>query len=634
MSDVMRYLALGAAGLWLAACSDSPASETAQTPAPIASGETAGGEAASKETASEEARLSDWFEATFEERVQRSPEFLARLGRMERNDEWDDVSREAELERLDWTRRKLAELEHGIDRDALGPDAALSYDLWVANARDAIEADRWHAHAYPFNQMFGAQSRVGPFLTNQHPIRSVEDADAYIARLRGVDDKLDTILARSVEATERGLQPPRFVYDHVLRDARNMLAGQPLDAGGDVNLVFADFSQKIDALDIGSDTRERLLAEATDALQTDYRRGFEAVIAEMERQQALATTDDGVWKLPDGEAYYAWQLGRYTTTDMSADEIHQLGLDEVQRIHGEMREIINEVGFEGDLQDFFAHLRTDPAQFYPNSDAGREAYLADAKAMIDAMAARVPEVFLFRPDADLDVRRVEPFREESAGKAFYNAPSLDGTRPGIYYANLHRMGDMPKYQMEALAYHEGIPGHHMQFAVTQKLDGIPRFRRFNRVTAHSEGWGLYSEYLPKEMGFYEDPYSDFGRLAMELWRAARLVVDMGLHHKRWTREDTIDYLKANTPNPEGDIVKSTERYIVMPGQATAYMIGKIKILDERERAREALGERFDIREFHDVVLASGPVPLDVMEARVSDYIALKREGAYQPPAYD
>ena len=582
----------------------------------------------------EDARLNAWFEEAFMEEAQNYPEYLARLGIDDRTDEWDNPSREAQLEGLERTRERMEALQANFDRDGLSDEAKLSYDLWLRNARQALENDRFHMYRYPFNQMNGVQSRIGPFLINQHPIKDIEDAEHYIARLRGVDEKLLGFVERSSKAADAGILPPRFVYDHVLRDVRNMIDGAPFDPEADINPILADFTSKLDSLDLDDAERERLLTDAIDAMQTDYKRAWDAVLVEMERQRELSTTDDGVWKLPDGEAYYANRLKTYTTTDMTAEEIHQLGLDEMDRIHAEMRDIMEQVGFEGTLQEFFAELREDPEQYYSDSDAGRQAYLDDAKDMIDTIGDRLDEVFLFEPKAELDVRRVEAFREQSAGKAFYNRPSADGTRPGIYYANLYRITDMPKYQMEALAYHEGIPGHHMQFAVTQELEDLPKFRKFGGYTAHSEGWGLYSEYLPKEMGFYEDPYSDFGRLAMELWRAARLVVDTGIHHKRWTREEAIDYLKENTPNPEGDIVKAIERYIVYPGQATAYKIGMIKILEERERVREALGEDFDIREFHDVYLSSGPVPLDVVEQRMDAYIAAKTSGTYEQPAYE
>jgi len=246
--------------------------------------------------------------------------------------------------------------------------------------------------------------------------------------------------------------------------------------------------------------------------------------------------------------------------------------------------------------------------------------LAEATRIIDTMKSRLDELFIVKPKADMVVKAVEPFREQSAGKAFYEQPSMDGSRPGIYYANLYRMSGMPKYQMEALAYHEGIPGHHMQIAIAQELDNVPKFRKFGGYTAYIEGWGLYTEFLPKEIGMYQDPYSDFGRLAMELWRACRLVVDTGLHDKKWSREQAIQYLVDNTPNSKGEAVNAIERYIVMPGQATAYTVGMLKMLELREKAKTELGDKFDIRQFHDVVLKNGAVPLDVLEQLVDQYI--------------
>ncbi|MEL6189057.1 MAG: DUF885 domain-containing protein, partial [Myxococcota bacterium] len=315
--------------------------------------------------------------------------------------------------------------------------------------------------------------------------------------------------------------------------------------------------------------------------------------------------------------------------------IHALGLAEVERIHGEMREIMKKVGFEGDLQAFFTFMRTDPQFYYENDEAGRKAYLEEATAIIDDMRTRLPELFSTFPKAKLVVRRVEAFREKAAGKAFYSRPALDGSTPGTYYANLYNMADMPKYQMAALAYHEGIPGHHMQIALTQELEGIPKFRKFTFFTAYTEGWGLYSELIPKELGLYDaDPYSDFGRLAMELWRACRLVVDTGLHQKRWTREQAIDYLATNTPNPKGDVVKAIERYIVMPSQATAYKVGMLRILQLRAKAERALGSSFDIRPFHDVVLRNGPLPLTVLEEQVDAWIASQQSPQAAAPRSD
>ena len=286
-----------------------------------------------------------------------------------------------------------------------------------------------------------------------------------------------------------------------------------------------------------------------------------------------------------------------------------------------MRQIMSQVNFKGDLSEFFDFMRDDPRFYYPSNEEGKQQYLAQATKIINTMKGRLDELFIVMPKADLVVKQVEAFREKSAGKAFYNRPAPDGSRPGYYYANLYDMKDMPKYQMEALAFHEGIPGHHMQIAIAMELENVPKFRKYGHYTAYSEGWGLYSEFLPKEIGFYQDPYSDFGRLAMELWRACRLVVDTGLHDKRWTREQAISYLSKNTPNPIGDVTKAIERYIVMPSQATAYKIGMLKILELRQLAKDKLGAKFSIKEFHDVILKNGPVPLNILQQQVEKYIA-------------
>ena len=315
-----------------------------------------------------------------------------------------------------------------------------------------------------------------------------------------------------------------------------------------------------------------------------------------------------------------------TTTELTAEEIHRTGLAEVARIHEEMREIMKAVKFEegeGNLQEFFHFMRTDRRFYYPETEEGKQAYLSGASAAIDSMNGRLGEMFLTTPKAELVVRAVEAFREKSAGKAFYRRPAMDGSRPGIYYANLRTMADMPTYQMDALAFHEGVPGHHLQIAIAQEAEDIPDFRRHTHYTAFTEGWGLYSELLPLEFGFYKDPYSNFGRLAMEIWRAARLVVDTGIHAKKWTRQQAIDYLIENTPNPEGDCVHAINRYIVMPSQATAYKIGMMKILELREWSKEQLGDQFNIREFHELVLIGGPMPLNLLQKQVQEWVDSK-----------
>lgn len=566
--------------------------------------------------------IENWFETKFMESVKRSPMFMAQMGIKERTDEWDDVSREAQLEELAIYKANLVELKAKFDRSKISPERQLSYDMMERFLTHQIENDKYWEYGYPFNQMFGAHSRIPTFMKNQHPIADLQDAENYIKRLDGIKDYLGGIVARSQASAEKGIMPPKFVYDHVLRDGKNITSGAPFDDSGTDSIFLADFKSKIAKLDLDDEAEGKLISKAENALKRSVRTAYRDFMMAMRAQRKMATKDDGAWKLPNGAEYYAHRLKRMTTTDMTADEIHDLGLREVDRIHGEMREIMKKVGFEGTLQEFFVHLKTDPKFVYEDSDEGRAAYISDAAAMIDTIEGNLSEYFSFKPATKLEVRAVEAFREKSAGKAFYNRPAMDGSRPGIYYANLYKITDMPKYQMEALAYHEGVPGHHMQFAVTQKLD-IPKFQRFSSATAHSEGWGLYSEYLPKEMGYYTDPYSDFGRLAMELWRAGRLVVDTGLHHKKWTRQQAIDYLLTNTPNPENDCIKAIERYIVMPGQATAYKIGMNKILELRDMSKEKLGDKFDIKEYHDVVLGSGPIPLSILEQQVNQWIESK-----------
>jgi len=576
--------------------------------------------AAIAQDSNESARLNTWFETKFEDGVARSPQFQTALGRDTNADQWNDPSEAFALEGYEISLRELWDMRASFDTTALNTDAALSYRLFEYQAEARATGFPFRNYSYTFNQMFGPQSRLPAFLINQHQIGDVADAEAYIARLNGMEPLFAELVTQTDEAFARGIHPPKFVYAHVIRDAENLITGAPFD-DGEPSTLLADFSGKVEALHLDDAEQARLITAARDALTGSVEPAYQNLITVMRRHEANASTDDGVWKLPDGAAYYASRLRNYTTTDLSADEIHEIGLREVARIHDEMRIIMTQVEFDGTLSEFMEFMRTDPQFYYTNDDAGRERYLAEATQIVADMRARLDELFITQPEADIIVKRVEEFRERSAGKAFYQRPAPDGSRPGTYYANLYDMAQMPIYQMEALAYHEGIPGHHMQIAIAQELGDVPSFRRFGGYTAYSEGWGLYAEWAPKEMGFYADPYSDFGRLAMELWRAARLVVDTGLHHKRWTREEAIAYLLENTPNPEGDATRAIERYIVMPGQATAYMIGKLKLIELRDRAEDALGEDFDVRAFHDVILAGGAMPLAILEERVDAWIA-------------
>lgn len=563
-------------------------------------------------------RANQLFEQIFNERVQRNPILQTSLGIKDDYDKWQDLSDEAFEAELAMTRQHLALLE-AIDSKALDAQTQLSYQLMHKQLNETLEDARWRLYSYPVNQMFGVHSQVPSLLINQHRISDVNDAKAYIARLNAVPHLFRQLQQQLSDRAEIGVIVPQFVFPHLRSASENIIQGAPFDEQADSTLL-ADFKGKVAKLDLTEVEQKLLVDEATVALVTSVGPAYRQFLTYLAQLEQQAGTVDGVWRFQDGEAFYQHRLARMTTTTLTAAEIHQLGLDEVARIHTEMQAIMQQVGFNGALQEFFAFMRDAPQFYYPDTADGRAEYLKEATAIIDHMRTRLDELFLVKPKAEMIVQAVEPFREQSAGKAFYQRPSMDGSRPGVYYANLYRMSDMPKYQMEALAYHEGIPGHHMQLAIAQELAGIPKFRRFGGATAYIEGWGLYSELLPKEIGLYQDPYSDFGRLAMELWRAARLVVDSGLHAKKWSREQAIQYLIDNTPNPAGDAAKAIERYIVMPGQATAYTVGMIKILELRQRAKAALAENFDIRQFHQVVLQNGAVPLDVLEQLVDAYI--------------
>ena len=568
----------------------------------------------------EKLQLNEWLNSKFYERVRRYPQYLAGLGIKERMTEWNDPSYEFALKELEIISNEMNEIKLKFNFDSLADEEKLSYRLFLENSQNSLDQMEWWYHDYALTQMYGAHSGVPTFLINQHPIDNIADANAYIKRIELSGNYLEKVLENTRESARRGIRPPKFVYGHVISTSRNIIGGFPFEKSDELNLVYDDFNKKIFELSLPNEVSENLRKQVQDALQGSFKPAYISLINEMLTQQKQTTEDDGVWKLPKGNKYYASRLKTMTTTELSAKEIHQIGLDEVDRIHEEMRVIMSKVGFESNLQDFFKYLKDEPRFTYPDTEAGREDYIKEATRIIETISKRLDEVFLKQPKAKLEVRRVEAFREKTAGKAFYSRGTPDGSRPGYYYANLNDINDMPKYQMEALAYHEGNPGHHMQLSISQELSGVPEFRKHNSVTAYTEGWGLYSEFFPKEMGFYDDPYSDFGRLAMELWRAARLVVDTGIHDKKWTRTEAIDYLLANTPNPKNDCEKAIERYIVMPGQATAYKIGMMKILGLRESAEDRLQEKFDIRSFHDTVINSGPVPLNILEERVDNWI--------------
>ncbi len=585
------------------------------------------------EIKTETTKANAFFELTFDAIVERSPMFMTQLGMKRDYDKWDDISEARALEDFELGVKRLGELKRTINFDLLDDQAKVSYRMFERDAERTIEGWRWRYHDYPLNQMSGLHSDVPAFLINFHRVDDVSDARAYIARLRGIAPLLDQLMDGARVRATKGIMPPKFVFPLVIDSCREILSGAPFDASGRKSALLEDIESKVAALkDADEAAKKQLLTDATAALTGAVKPAYEKLIALLQEQEKVAKTDDGVWKLPDGGEFYAYKLRGSTTTALTADDIHALGLREVARIHDGMHAIMKQTGFKSDaaagsaqaLQAFFKFIKEDPQFYYPTTPEGKEAYMKRANEIIDTMRARLDEFFTVKPKAPLIVKKVEPFREQGSAGAFYEQPSPDGSRPGAYYVNTIDMRGVPIFEMETLAHHEAIPGHHMQIAIAQELTGIPKFRKFGGNTAYVEGWALYAEYFPKEFGFYQDPYQDFGRLYDELLRAVRLVVDTGVHAKKWTRQQVMDYFRTNTPNPERDIFTETNRYIVWPGQATAYKIGQLKILELRELAKKELGPKFDLREYHDLILKDGAVPMDLLEENVRAWIARKQ----------
>ena len=568
------------------------------------------------------AKANAFFDRYFDDKVARDPEWQSRLGIKDRAGEWTPMTEDYYKEQDAFTKASLAYLNDSIILcECLDEQAQLSAKLLKGKLKLAVEQEKYRYHSYPVHQMYGVHTEIPTLLMNVHKIESEADALPYIARLKAVPQKIEALIEQLKIRAEKNIILPKFLFPNVLGAIENIMDGQPLGKKKEANIIYNDFYNKISKLSLKKEKKAALKLAFDAALKNQFLPAYQNLHQYLTELEQKATEDAGVWKLEDGINFYAHKLREQTTTELSPDEIYQLGLDEVARIQEEMKKIMQQVKFEGDLSEFFQFMRDDKQFYYPNTKAGKASYLADATALIDAMRPKLDELFLTKPKAKLIVKAVEPFREKAAGKAFYNSPAPDGSRPGIYYANTYNMAEMPKYQMEALAYHEAIPGHHMQLSIAQELEGLPKFRRMDgHYIAYIEGWGLYSEYMPKEIGFYQDPYSDFGRLAMELWRACRLVVDVGIHYHKWNRQKAIDYYKNNTPNAEGDCIKMVERHIVMPAQATTYKVGMITILELKNKAKNDLGDKFDIRQFHEVLLTNGAVPLDVLQDLVEEYI--------------
>ncbi|WP_421936283.1 DUF885 domain-containing protein [Phenylobacterium sp.] len=597
-------LALSAALIAAPALAQAPA---AAAPAPAAA-------------QSEDARLAAFFQAAFLEMARMSPETLTQLGIKQRYNELGDYTYEGQKKQVDAGNALVARMKREFDRAKLSPASQLSYDLFQKTAETQTVQLKWYWQSYAVSSTGSALDNLPVLLINAHKVADTADAEAYIARLKAFERVAGEVSDDIDQRTAKGFLPPAFVFGRVIPDAQNQIKGAPFDGGAD-HPVWADFKAKVDALSIDAGAKAKLKADAEAALKGEWKRGYDRYIAALTAMSKKATSVTGVWALPQGDAFYADMVAFYTTTPLTPDQIHATGLSEVARIRKEMDAIRVKVGFKGDLDAFLTEVRTNPKFKYPNTDAGKQQYLTDAKKIIADYMAVADKQFSTLPKQALEVRAVEPFREKTASTAFYNPGAPDGSRPGIFYVNLSDMTQVSKVQLPAIAYHEGAPGHHFQIARAQEQADLPMFRRFSYQGAYIEGWGLYAEKLGKEAGFYQDPYDDFGRLSLEIWRAVRLVLDTGIHQKRWTRDQAIAYMRANTLSSDLDIAREVDRYFTTPGQATSYKIGQLKILELREKARKAMGPKFDLKAFHEVILAAGPLPLDVVESRVDAFIA-------------
>ncbi len=570
--------------------------------------------------------IEHFYLRVFAELALERPELLSRLRILEPyglswfSDELDDRS----VEFAQRTARRLAAqlaMLRSFDRAAQSDSQRLSTDVLDRFLELQVEGEPFLLHDYPVNPMSGVQNELPDFMLNVHPIRSSRDADDYVARLSKFGVAFDQVIDGLRQREARGMLPPRFVIERVQAGIKHFLEPKPAE-----HVLATDLERRLGELPgVSAAAREALALRASDEIERTIYPAYRRLAAQLDEMRARAGTDDGAWHLPYGELYYAWCVRLHTTTERTPKEIHELGLAEVTRIQGEMREILRAEGLgAGRLFPTIRELGHEPRFLYPDTDEGREQLLAQYQAIIDDASTRLPALFGRLPKAKVVVQRVPAFKQEGAARGYYDLPPFDGSKPGIFYANLRNTEEHPKFGMRTLAYHETIPGHHLQIALAQEMQGVPFFRRIVPFTAFIEGWALYAERLAAESGFHPTAFDRLGQLVAEEFRAARLVVDTGIHALRWTREQAIEYMLANTALEESEVVAEVERYIVMPGQALAYKSGQLEILADRERARRELGEKFDLRGFHDVVLGSGALPLTLLSRNVDAWIAARK----------
>lgn len=566
----------------------------------------------------EDRRLLEFFSRSFTRELEDSPEFMTALGMKKRYGEWSDYSEGFVDKSYKATLEDTTFMREQISRARLSPQMRVSYDVFLFRNEQRLANYPFRYHNYDTSHFGGPHQSIPNLLINQHRIDDASDAEAFIARLNATPLMMQQVSDFMRASAAKGITLPRFSYALMIADAGKVLKGKPFDGPGE-NEILAAFSKKLEKARIPEAQRTKLLADAVKAMQTHMKQAYDLFLKTATGIGRTATTDHGVGSLPDGKAFYDERTAAHTTLKMPAADIHALGLSEVSRLSADMEVVKKRLGFRGNLRQFYHDLRTNPKYLYPSTSEGRAAYLERALHLQKKAEAALPAVFGTLPKAPVEVRRMEPFLEGGQTIAFYNPASPDGSRPGYVFYNLASMATLPKWQMAALAFHEGLPGHHLQISIAQETGNIPEFRKYTGFTAYVEGWALYTEYLAGEMGLYENDLDEVGRLTMELWRACRLVVDTGIHAYGWSREKSVRYFLANTALTRDNVIREIDRYFVYPGQACAYQIGRNRMLELRENTRKQLGPKFDLRKFHDVILENGAVPLPVLETIVSEW---------------
>jgi uncharacterized protein (DUF885 family) len=552
------------------------------------------------------------------------------------NDKLNDYSVEKEKEDFEFFKAVLVDLDkYNYDKQSEANQLNTDILKWFLSMQ--AEGERFMYYGYPVNQMSGIQNDLPSFMESTHLIQDKEDAEAYISRLNQFPGVIDDVIVGLKIREEKEIVPPTFVIDRVLKEMNGFVG---VEEEGSVkqeidddpvkrNILYFSLKEKLDNYGGLKDTEKaKLLDQAYLAINESVFPSYQKLIDYFEYLHPKSDDRDGVWKFPEGDQYYRYQLKSVTSIDIDPEEIHSIGLAEVDRIEKEMREILKSQGYDDTTRtaaDYILSLNREERFLFSNDDQGREQAIKEYQEIIDHINSNLSDIFDFRPKSVVEVKRVPEFMEEGSSGAYYNPPALDGSRPGIFYANLRDMNEVIKFEMKTLAYHEAIPGHHFQFALVQEMENVPMFRKILFFTSYAEGWALYAERLAWEYGFYEnDPMGNLGRLQAEMFRAVRLVVDSGIHYKRWIREEAIEYMVNHTGKSRSEVTTEIERYIVWPGQATGYKIGMIKILEFRDRARQQLGDKFDIKEFHNVILGNGSLPLEILEQLVNQYIETQK----------